>query len=446
VERALTDFIRALRAAGADVSPAEAIDAARTLSLIGFDDRQRMKDSLAVVLAKSEDEKRIHDRMFEVFFSRRATPASSSLDASKGKALDTTEAPGESFLDLALSQDNDRLDLAIEHAAAAVGVDNIRFVTQTSYLVRRMLEEMGVDQMDSLISAKLGGSSRGAKKQASELIAARDLVQKKARAFVDQRFELFGKSATEEFMNEIVVNREITQLGLRDMERMRALVARMAKRLAARHSRRKKVRNRGQLDMRHTMRANAGHDGVPFDLVWKLKRKDRPKIIAICDVSGSVSSYARFLLLFLYALKGEVADLGAFAFSARLKDIRPELETMSFEGAMEKVVKEVGSGGTDYGQALADFREHHWDLIDRRTTILMLGDGRSNRADPRLDLFQEAADRAKRIVWLNPEQQNRWGSGDSCALEYLPFCTSMTYCSNAVDLERALDDVLMAYD
>jgi uncharacterized protein len=445
VERALTDFIRALRAAGAEVSPAEAIDAARTLSLIGFEDRQRMKDALAVVLAKSEEEKLIHDRMFEAFFSRRTSPVSTKLDASKIRAL-SAAAQDERFLELALSQDDNRLDLAIEHAAAAVGVDNIRFATQTSYLVRRMLEEMGVEQMDALISAKLGSPSRGAKKEADELIAARDLVQKKARAFVDQRFELFGKSATEEFMNEIVVNREITQLGLRDMERMRTLVARMAKRLAARHSRRRKVRHRGQLDMRHTMRANAGHDGVPFDLVWKLKRKDRPKIIAICDVSGSVSSYARFLLLFLYALKGEVADLGAFAFSARLKDIRPELETMSFEGAMEKVVKEVGSGGTDYGQALADFREHHWDLIDRRTTILMLGDGRSNRADPRLDLFQEAADRAKRIVWLNPEQQNRWGSGDSCALEYQPFCTSMTYCSNAVDLERALDDVLMAYD
>jgi uncharacterized protein len=445
MERVLTDFIRALRAAGAPVSSAEAIDTARALSLIGFEDRQRMKDSLGAVLAKSEEEKLVHDRMFEVFFTRsRTTPAKTDRSESNG-----SKRPGDdknSFLRLAQSKDRDELAFAIERAAAALGVDGIRFSTQASFFVRRILEHLGVEALDQMIGERLIDERVSSQAEARRLIAAREDLQKQARAFVDQRFEVFGRSATDSFMNEIVASREITQLGLRDMERMKALVSRMARKLAVRHSRRRKVHHRGRLDMRRTMRANAGHDGVPFDLIWKLKHKDRPKIIAICDVSGSVSRYSRFLLLFLYALKEEVSDLGAFAFSARLKDIRNEFETMSFEGAMEKVVKEVGSGGTDYGQAFLDFRDHHWELIDRRTTILVLGDARSNRADPRLDVFQEAANRAKRIVWLNPEPESRWGSGDSCALEYLPFCTQMSHCSNAIDLERALDEVLMAYD
>ena len=243
-----------------------------------------------------------------------------------------------------------------------------------------------------------------------------------------------------------MINREIGELGVRDMERMKVLVAKMAKRLAVRHSRRRRVRNRGQLDVRRTMRANAGNDGVPIDLVWKRKRKDRPKIVAVCDVSGSVARYVRFLLLFLHTLKEEVPEIDAFAFSAELRDIGHELGTMSFEHAMDTIITQVGNGATDYGQALADLKLGHWDLIDRRTTVLVLGDGRSNRTNPRLDLFQEMADRAKRVVWLCPEPAGQWGTGDSCMLQYQPYCTHLSYSVTAIDLEHALDEVLSAYD
>ena len=294
-----------------------------------------------------------------------------------------------SFLELAQSGDADLIAVAMERAGAAVGVDEIRFSSQTAYFVRRMLEHLGVEALEKVLSAKILDRSRKSQEEAKVLMEARGTLQRHARAYVDQRFELFGKSATESFMNDVVVNREIGQLGVRDMERMKALVSRMAKRLAVRHSRRRKVRNRGRLDIRRTMRANAGNDGIPFELIWKLKRKDRPKIVAICDVSGSVSQYVRFLLLFLYALKDEVTDLGAFAFSARLKDVSRELETMSFEKAMDSVINEVGGGGTDYGQALLDMKDQHWEIIDRRTTILILGDGRSNNTDPRWIFFRK---------------------------------------------------------
>jgi uncharacterized protein len=494
MERTLTDFIRALRSAGAQVSSSEAIDAANALALIGYEDRQLMKDSLSVVLAKSEEEKLIHDQLFEAFFSRRTAAASAKRNvantanpqagdsdsqdqtgASAGQAGESgdpldgraaqagsagassqtgassqsgqdSSADATAFLELAQSGDADRIAVALERAGSAVGVDEIRFSSQTPYYVRRILEHLGVEALEAQLSARILDRARASQAQAKILMDARTTLQRHARAYVDQRFELFGKSATESFMNDVVVNREIGQLGLRDMERMKALVARMAKRLAVRHSRRRKVRNRGQLDVRRTMRANAGNDGIPFQLVWKLKRRDRPKIVAICDVSGSVSQYVRFLLLFLYALKDEVTDLGAFAFSARLKDVSHELETLSFEKAIDSVINEVGGGGTDYGQALVDLKDRHWEVIDRRTTILILGDGRSNNTDPRLDIFQEAVDRAKRVVWLCPEPPRRWGTGDSCVLQYKPFCTHLSHCATALDLERALDEVLMAYD
>ena len=247
-------------------------------------------------------------------------------------------------------------------------------------------------------------------------------------------------------MSEVVVQRQIGRLAPADMERMKAAVARMAKRLAQRHSRRRRVRLHGQLDLRRTLRANAGNDGVPFELRFKFTRRDRPRIVVVCDVSGSVAAHVRFLLLFLYALQGTVADLRSFAFSNHLVDVAPALETLPFDAAMEAILDQVGGGSTDYGQALVDLRDQHWDCIDRRTTVLILGDGRSNHADPRLDIVAELAARAKRLIWLCPEPPGRWGSGDSCMLQYRPHCSLVSHCASALDLERSIDEALEAYN
>jgi len=484
MERNLTRFIRALRSAGADISTAEAIDAAQVLALVGYRDREVMKTSLGVALAKSEEEKVLHDQLFDQFFHAPAPAQAAPRDKSKsdgdssenessssaqgeesspggegeqqsgksgGGGSDPARArpsPGDlpDLQELAESGDAGRIATAIARAGATVNVDDIRFQSQTAYFVRRMMEQLGLEALETRMLARMREHTPEAQADVEAMIAARSGIQREVRAYVDQRFELFGRSATDAFMNEVAATRAIGALSVRDMERMKAVVAKMAKRLAVRHGRRRRVENRGQLDVRRTLRANAGHDGVPFDIVWKRKHKDRPKIVAICDVSGSVASYVRFLLLFLYALREKVTDLRAFAFSNRLVDIGRILETQSFESAMARIIDDVGSGSTDYGQALSDLQAQHWEVIDRRTTILMLGDGRSNYGDPRLDIIEEAVDRAKRLVWLCPEPPSRWGSGDSCMLKYKPFCSPVSHCATATDLEQALDDILLAYD
>jgi uncharacterized protein len=179
--------------------------------------------------------------------------------------------------------------------------------------------------------------------------------------------------------------------------------------------------------------------------MFRHRRRDRPKLVVVCDVSSSVASHVRFLLLFLYALQGTVTDLQTFAFSDRLKDVAAPLEQLPFDDAMALILREVGGGATDYGQAWVDLHDRYWDMIDRRTTVLVLGDGRSNGGDPRLDLFAELAGRAKRLVWLCPEPTGRWGSGDSCMLQYRPLCSHASHVATAADLERAIDEALEAY-
>lgn len=439
----LAGFVRALRAAGAEASTAETIDAARALALVGYADRASLKAALGLVLAKSEDEKQIHDEVFDLYFGRPQPVAMEQAAAQ----LRTGDAEVDALLDLAQpgadGQGGDPLAAALARAAASAGVDEIRFATQTGYYARQMLEALGIAPLEARLAAQRADPEAQAEVQALEM--ARDQLRRQARAVVQQRYAVFGKPATEAFMTEVVVTRALGRMAPAEMERMKAAVARMARKLAARHARRQRVELRGQLDLRRTMRANAGHDGVPVTLAFKHRRRDKPRIVAVCDVSGSVASHVRFLLLFLYALHDAVGDLRSFAFSNRLQDVAEPLEKLPFDDAMALILKEVGNGSTDYGQAWVDLHDRHWDAIDRRTTVIVLGDGRSNGSDPRIDLFAELAGRAKRVVWLCPEAEGRWGTGDSAMLRYRPYCTSVSHCATAADLERTLDEALEAY-
>ncbi|ARU06487.1 hypothetical protein CCO03_19105 [Comamonas serinivorans] len=439
----LAGFVRALRAAGAEASTAETIDAARTLTLLGYGDRAQLRDALGLVLAKSEDEKHIHDQVFDLYFGQPPHTTTAPDTA----ALRTGDEQVDVLLALAqpdaTGQPQDALAAALARAAAQAGVDDIRFESQTAYFAGKTLEAMGIAALEERLTERR--TAPDAEEEVRALVAALNQLRRQARALVKQRYAIFGQPATEAFMTEVVVTRALGRMAPAEMERMKAAVARMARKLAARHARRQRVELRGQLDVRRTMRANAGHDGVPVTLAFKHKRRDKPRIVAVCDVSGSVASHVRFLLLFLYALHDAVGDLRSFAFSNRLQDVAEPMEKLPFDDAMELVLKEVGNGSTDYGQAWLDLHDRHWDAIDRRTTVIVLGDGRSNGADPRVDLFAELADRAKRVVWLCPEPEGRWGTGDSAMLRYRPYCTSMSHCATAADLERVLDEALEAY-
>jgi hypothetical protein len=226
---------------------------------------------------------------------------------------------------------------------------------------------------------------------------------------------------------------------------MSALVKKMAKRLAAKYSRRRRAAQRGHLDVRKTLRRSMAYGGVPFDIEWKVKKVDKPSIVAICDVSKSVAAAAQFLLTFLYSLNEVVDRLDSFAFSGRLIPVTGILDDHSVEQSILKVLQEIGFQQTDYGRALQDFSEQHLDKLDRRTTVIFLGDGRSNFADPRLDLMREIHDRSRAIIWLNPEPESYWGQGDSVMNRYARFCHVAKQCATLEQLERIIEDVLRSY-
>jgi len=442
--RLLSDFIRALRASDVRVSTGEAIDAAGAIELVGFEDRTLLRDTLGMVLAKSPDEKDAHDRLFNLFFQRDKS-SQATQNAGEGDTDDQSEPGSADIQSLIESGDEAAIAMALETAANQVNLNDIRFSTQVSYYAQKMLGAMGGDTLQEKLVSALQAHTPEGDAAAEDLMAARRDMLARARAHAEQSFDVFGSGATEQFRDDFLSDKALDQVTRRDMERMRALIEKMAKRLATKHSRRRRQRNLGKLDVRRTLRANAGFDGVPFNVAWKQKTKDRPKIVAICDVSGSVSRYVRFLLLLLYSFNETIPALISFAFSGRLHDVSDKLEELDFEPVMDRIVKTIGMSSTDYGQAWSDLKTEHWDSIDRKTTLIILGDGRSNYGDARMDIFKEATARAKRTIWLCPEQKPLWGTGDSLMLRYEPFCTVMSEVSTLRDLERAVDNVLAAY-
>lgn len=443
-EQVLTDFIRALRSADVRVSTGEAIDAAEAIKLIGYADRQRLFDTLRCVLAKSPAEKLAHDRLFELYFSRQALPQSEpQVDQEQDQNSDA-DGPGD-LLDLLESGDETAIAIAMERAGQVAGLQEIRFSTQVSYYAQQMMKSLGVERLESEMMGAFRERTQDGQAYAEELIEGRKQMFGRAREHAKQAFETYGAGATLAFREDVLAETALTALDMRDLGRMQVLVQKIAKRLAVKHSRRRRKKNRGQLDVRKTLRANAGFDGVPFDLAWKQTKRDRAKIVAVCDVSGSVARVVRFFLMLLYSLNEAVPDIESFAFSGRLEDVGETLETQDFAAGMDQIINSIGMSSTDYGQSLSDLKMNHWNVLDRRTTLIILGDGRSNYGDPRLDLFREAAGRVKRVIWLTPEGSSLWGSGDSELLRYQPHCHTMKHVTTIKDLERILDEALARY-
>ena len=444
-EQVLTDFIRALRSAEVRVSTGEAIDAAEAVKLIGYADRQRLSDTLRCVLAKSPAEKLAHDRLFDLYFSRRPIPQSEPPSGAEQEASETSDdGPGD-MLDLMESGDETAIAMAMERAGQEAGLQDIRFSTQVSYFAQQMMKSLGVDRLESEMMQAFRERTEEGQAYAEELIEGRKAMFARARQHAQQAFDTYGAGATLAFREDVLAETALTALDVRDLARMQALVEKIAKRLASKHSRRRRKKNRGQLDVRKTLRANAGFDGVPFDIAWKQTKRDRAKIVAVCDVSGSVARVVRFFLMLLYSLNEVVPDIESFAFSGRLENVGDTLETDDFPKAMDKIINDIGMSSTDYGQSLSDLRMNHWDVLDRRTTLIVLGDGRSNYGDPRVDLFREAAARVKRVIWLTPEGESLWGSGDSELPRYRPHCHTMKQVTTVKDLERILDEALSRY-
>ena len=341
-----------------------------------------------------------------------------------------------------LAQDRNALAAAIASASAAASLSDIRYFTQRGIFSSRILDAMGIERLrDDLDDLTATNPALAERLQA----ATRRPCATTVRETVSQALLLYGREEAENLRNEILRNAPLSRIEPRQVEQMRALIRQIARRLRERYSKPRKRQRRGHLDVRRTLRRNAAWGGVPFLTAWKRKHRDRPKIVALCDVSGSVARVSDFFLLLIHSLHEVVDDVRSFAFSGHLIEVSDILEKKSPEAAMAEIMSKVGFGSSDYGSSLADFEDEWMSAITPQTTVIVLGDARSNNLDPRADILRRIGERSKRLVWLNPEGRMAWGFGDSEMPRYATFCSVVRQCATAQQLERAVSDIVATY-
>jgi uncharacterized protein with von Willebrand factor type A (vWA) domain len=453
----LRRFLQVARGAGLKVSAAEGIDAARAVDLVGFEDRTVLKDSLGLVLAKTPDEKAAYDEVFELYFKRDefSGDRSGDEDGSPASEQDPSSRPsdgtggegmggqgGQSLGSLLAADDRAALATAMERAAREAGVENIRFFTQKNLYARRILDRMGLRALERDMEAMRQDGTPEGMGRAQFLDGKIEALRDSVRDFVERNLLLFARGETEKFREELLKSTRLSNVERRDLDRMRVLVRQMAKKLAARYAKARRRRLRGQLDARRTLRRNMGWGGIPFITVWKQKRIEKPRVMVLCDVSGSVAAMAQFLLMFMYAINEALSDIRSFAFAGSLIEVSEILEKEPVEDAITKIMSLIGFGSSNYGNSFADFEDGWMKHVTNKTTVIILGDARGNRTDPRTDVVGRLSQRCKRIIWLNPEYRSAWGTGDSDMYRYAPFCNLVTVCNTLRHLERAITDIL----
>jgi uncharacterized protein with von Willebrand factor type A (vWA) domain len=219
------------------------------------------------------------------------------------------------------------------------------------------------------------------------------------------------------------------------------LARRMARRLALRRSRRWKPSRRGsRADLRRTLRGSLRTGGELMALEWRRRKIRRTRLVAICDVSGSMELYAKFLLQFLHALQNTFARIETFVFSTRLTRTTPLLKRARWERAISRVAREVTdwSGGTRIGASLERFVEQWIELVDRRTVVLILSDG-WDTGDPAVlgKAMERLHARAGRVIWLNPLMAGAGFAPEARGMQAaLPHVDLLAPAHNVESLER----------
>ena len=442
----LRDFIHILRSSDLRVSTSESIDAMNVVSEIGLDNKSLLRDSLSFSLAKTLREKEIFNECFDNFFEENymnlksdELPEENHERDIEFDDLNNSENMQKSLEELYKNSDKTSLMTAMALAARDVNLQDIKLFTQVGMFTRKIFDEMGLETLNNDI---FQASRQGDTKRESELKNIRESLRLEIRDYVENQVKLRTTNAGKQLREDALSQMRLTQADKSDYQIMSGIIKKMARRLISVHSRRKRKSQRGMLDIRSTIRANQEYDGILFETIWKKTKVDRPKIVALCDVSGSVANVSRFFLMFLHSLTEILPNVRTFAFSNKAGEVTDLFENKDIEVAAAETLLLNGGGSTDYGQAFVDLEGLLENNIDRKTTVIILGDARSNYGDPRCDVLKTIQEKSKRILFLNPEPKSVWGTGDSEMLRFVPYCSKSKVCSSLFDLERVVDDML----
>jgi uncharacterized protein with von Willebrand factor type A (vWA) domain len=433
-------FCDELRGEGVPVGTAELLDAFEALGAVPWTDPADFREALAATIAKSQEDRRIFELIFERYFFRAAE----------------TEALGREIREDRRYEGGDRLDLeelreAIRQAIAQGNDGEMRDAARLAITAfGRRGEGSGVVGVDVQrirrtlglqVSGRDSGDEDGPRLDREQIQQfERHLRRELERALIERTQKMPPSRPLAE------LDRALPTSPTQDLAAVHRAVAQLKKRLATLGHEQRGRKRQATVDMRRTMRASLETGGVPLRLRYRPKRPRRPEIYVLCDVSTSVTSASVFFLSVLHALHDSFRKLRSFVFIERISEVTEVFEReRDFRAISEKISREGGvadvSGYTDYGRVWLEFLEEISEDLDPRSTVIVLGDARTNGREPHAEVFARIAERAGRTFWLNPEPKLYWNYGDSVMAAYERHCTAAFECWTTKHLENFVDVV-----
>jgi uncharacterized protein with von Willebrand factor type A (vWA) domain len=236
----------------------------------------------------------------------------------------------------------------------------------------------------------------------------------------------------------------VDRVGEHERMELEESLRRLARSLHGGLTHKRKVSSRGRIDSGRTMRRNMRFDGIPFVPVTVRRSEDKPRLVILTDVSLSVRATARFTLHLVHGLQSLFGQVRTFAFVADLVEVTDLFEDHPVEQALGLVfggdVLDVDAN-SDYGAAFGTFHEDYGSAVDRRSTVIVLGDGRGNGNDPNLEAFAEITRRARETIWLTPEPRYSWGLGGCDLPGYAEYCSRVRVVRDLTGLETAAQEM-----
>jgi uncharacterized protein with von Willebrand factor type A (vWA) domain len=456
--RLFDELLWTLRRGGFRIPTSEAIEALRAVQAVGLKDRWALAESLASIVVDRADARPRFDRIFSAFFAR-ASPHASLFDRllasgftpdEIGEFRDILErlaatSPGDGEHLAALLERGAPLDRLLGLAGISRTAASIQSSLQLGFATYRVLGELGVGRARDTLAALRArlrealGDARG-DALADALRAELERAEGDVRAHLTDLLASRKEDARAEPRQGRLDTTAFTSLGDAEMEEVKRAVRQFAERLRGADRVRRKRAKRGRLNLAKTMRRAMRTGGVPFVLLRARRRRDKPRLVLLCDVSDSVRAAARFMLELVYAAQELFDGTRSFVF---VSEIGETTKLFATEPVAVALGHAYGGGvvsvaaNSNYGRALRSFEKQHLGQIDRRTTVVILGDGRTNYQDDASDVLDRIRERARALVWLCPEDRSGWLLGDSAMARYAPKCTAVFETTNARELEVA---------
>jgi uncharacterized protein with von Willebrand factor type A (vWA) domain len=465
MEEKILEFANLLRQNGLSVSPAETLDAFATTCAVGLAERAAFKSALRATMVKRAADIPAFDDLFELYFrglgeaiKRVADRTVEALDLSPAeleafleelrKLLDGMGQPLSAMAQALLTLDTGRLEELLRAAGQQSGLGDIQRPFQQgqhSYAVAHAVGMAGLEQEMEAIRQHLRQLelpeellSRAERFLERRLEDLRDLIGRMVRLQLD-RTDMARREAGR---MQTLAEKSFYYLTEDEIRRMNEAVTKLAQRLKNAISVKRRRAKRGRFDVKATLRKNLQYGGVPFRLRFDDRQREKPRVVILCDVSDSVRNVSRFMLQFVYSLQDLYSKVRSFIFVSELGEVTQLFEDNSIHEALDLALR--GNvinvyAHSDFGRAFRTFHREHLGALNRRTTVIILGDARNNYNMPHEWVMRDIKQKAKQVIWLNPENKMTWGFGDSEMNRYAPHCTMVEECRNLNQLYRVID-------